>query len=412
MKEQILRQYCSNLYLSSHIPVRIFRGEELLHAFGPSDLKEDEEAFLELPMKTLLRSDAPVSFAVTDSVFALACVRDDENGLKVILGPSHSLPIGPLTMQEAIEKLEKEQHISFDKKLAAPLHAYLSCIPVMHDACFLALTVGAVNAVRGEEADESELEDKLSALLARKLNETVGKETLRAKEEAALEERSPSTNYAASEQLILYYIINGMPEQLKALWARTIIPSSSSEDPETVRSVKNSIIASVGIVTSAVLSTELSPEEVLSLRDIYIRQTEECTTISQLFHIRYSITMEFAQRIKELQCRHTGNPTIDRAVAYIQQNLSEKIGLDDLAKLTRTSRAYLSRKFKEEVGMGISQYINRQKIIEAKRFLRFTDKSLAEISGYFDFSSQSYFQKLFKEQTGMTPSEYRARGEA
>lgn len=412
MKEQILRQYCSNLYLSSHIPVRIFRGEELLCAFGPSDLKEDEEAFLELPMKALLRSDAPVSFAVTDSVFALACVRDDENGLNVVLGPSHSLPIGPLTMQEAIEKLEKEQHISFDKKLAAPLHAYLSCIPVMHDACFLALTVGAVNAVRGEEADESELEDKLSALLARKLNETVGKETLRAKEEAALEERSPSTNYAASEQLILYYITNGMHEQLKSYWMRAAMPAATTESPEAIREVKNMMIASIAIVTSAVLSTELNPEEVLSLRDIYIRQTEECTTISQLFHIRYSITMEFAQRIKELQCRHTGNPTIDRAVAYIQQNLSEKIGLDDLAKLTKTSRAYLSRKFKEEVGMGISQYINRQKIIEAKRFLRFTDKSLAEISEYFDFSSQSYFQKLFKEQTGMTPSEYRARGEA
>ena len=392
--------------------MRIFRGEKLLCAFGPSDLKEDEEAFLELPMKALLRSDAPVSFAVTDSVFALACVRDDENGLNVVLGPSHSLPIGPLTMQEAIEKLEKEQHISFDKKLAAPLHAYLACIPVMHDACFLALTVGAVNAVRGEEADESELEDKLSALLARKLNETVGKETLRAKEEAALEERSPSTNYAASEQLILYYITNGMHEQLKSYWMCVAMPAATKESPEEIREVKNAMIASIAIVTTAVLSTELNPEEVLSLRDIYIRQTEECTTISQLFHIRYSITMEFAQRIKELQCRHTGNPTIDRAVAYIQQNLSEKIGLDDLAKLTKTSRAYLSRKFKEEVGMGLSQYINRQKIIEAKRFLRFTDKSLAEISGYFDFSSQSYFQKLFKEQTGMTPSEYRARGEA
>ena len=412
MKEQILRQYCSNLYLSSHIPVRIFRGERLLFAFGPSDLKEDEEAFLELPMKALLRSDAPVSFAVTDSVFALACVRDDENGLSVVLGPSHSLPIGPLTMQEAIEKLEKEQHISFDKKLAAPLHTYLASVPVMHDACFLALTVGAVNAVRGEEADESELEDKLNALLARKLNETVGKETLKAKEEAALEGDSPSTNYAPSEQLILYYITNGMPEQLKSYWMRVEMPSATTESSEEIRKVKNAMIASIAIVTSAVLSTELNPEEVLSLRDIYIRQTEECTTISQLFHIRYSITMEFAQRIKELQCRHTGNPTIDRAVTYIQQNLSEKIGLDDLAKLTKTSRAYLSRKFKEEVGMGISQYINRQKIIEAKRFLRFTDKSLAEISGYFDFSSQSYFQKLFKEQTGMTPSEYRARGEA
>ena len=316
MKEQILRQYCSNLYLSSHIPVRIFRGERLLHAFGPSDLKEEEEAFLQLPMKALLRSDASVSFAVTDSVFALACVRDDENGLKVVLGPSHSLPIGPLTMQEAIEKLEKEQHISFDKKLAAPLHAYLSCIPVMHDACFLALAVGTVNAVRGEEADESELEDKLNALLARKLNETVGKETLKAKEKAALEGERLPANHAASEQLILYYITNGMPEQLKSYWTRVAMPSATPESPEGIREVKNFMIASIAIVTSAVLSTELSPEEVLSLRDIYIRQTEECTTISQLFHIRYSITMEFAQRIKELQCRHTGNPTIDRAVAY------------------------------------------------------------------------------------------------
>ena len=49
------------------------------------------------------------------------------------------------------------------------------------------------------------------------------------------------------------------------------------------------------------------------------------------------------------------------------------------------------------------EYINKKKIEEAQRLLRFSDKSLIAISNYLSFSSQSHFQNTFKKVTGTTP---------
>ena len=46
-------------------------------------------------------------------------------------------------------------------------------------------------------------------------------------------------------------------------------------------------------------------------------------------------------------------------------------------------------------------------IDEAKRLLRYSDKSFTAISTYLGFSSPSHFSKVFKEKTENTPFEYR-----
>ena len=46
-------------------------------------------------------------------------------------------------------------------------------------------------------------------------------------------------------------------------------------------------------------------------------------------------------------------------------------------------------------------------MLEAKRMLRDTDLSVAEIAGRLSFCSQSYFTKNFTASEGMTPVEYR-----
>ena len=71
------------------------------------------------------------------------------------------------------------------------------------------------------------------------------------------------------------------------------------------------------------------------------------------------------------------------------------------------SPEYLSTRFKQVTQTSIPDYISRQKILEAKRLLRLTDKPLSEISEYLSFSSQSYFQNVFKKIAGITPLEYR-----
>ena len=64
-------------------------------------------------------------------------------------------------------------------------------------------------------------------------------------------------------------------------------------------------------------------------------------------------------------------------------------------------------KFKKETGYEVGAFITKCKIDEAKSLLRFTDRSISEISSYLAFSSQPYFQTVFRKVTGMTPLQYR-----
>jgi AraC-like DNA-binding protein len=57
--------------------------------------------------------------------------------------------------------------------------------------------------------------------------------------------------------------------------------------------------------------------------------------------------------------------------------------------------------------MTVHRYVTQVKMAEAKRLMEITHKSVAEISEYLGFSSQSYFQRVFKKQYGITPGKFR-----
>ncbi len=70
----------------------------------------------------------------------------------------------------------------------------------------------------------------------------------------------------------------------------------------------------------------------------------------------------------------------------------EKISIAELASLAGYSDYYLSRKFKEETGMNILTYINKQKIEYAKKLLTTTDDSVQSISDALQFCAAVIFQ--------------------
>ena len=73
------------------------------------------------------------------------------------------------------------------------------------------------------------------------------------------------------------------------------------------------------------------------------------------------------------------------------------------------SRTHLSARFRRETGVTLTEYILKEKTEEAKRRLRYTDKSLSAIASYLGFSSQSHFSRTFRKYTGLTPGEYRQK---
>lgn len=176
---------------------------------------------------------------------------------------------------------------------------------------------------------------------------------------------------------------------------------------EQLRQVKNTFIVSVTLASRAAIRGGMDVEDAFSLSDAYIQKCELLNHPDQILNLQYHMIQEYTKKVQRLRHgKRPGKLAIDVA-NYIQHHLSEPITAADLAKALYLSRPYLSRKFIEETGESLTDFILKEKTEEAKRLLRYSDKSLTAISNYLGFSSQSHFSRVFKKYTGSAPGEYR-----
>lgn len=177
--------------------------------------------------------------------------------------------------------------------------------------------------------------------------------------------------------------------------------------PEQLRQTKNTFIVSATLVSRAAIRGGMDVEDAFSLSDAYIQKGELLNRPDQILNLQYHMILEYTQKVERIRLgKHPGKLAIDVA-NYIQHHLSEAITAEDIAKELYLSRPYLSRKFIEETGESLTAFIQSEKTQEAKRLLRYSDKSLTAIGNYLGFSSQSHFSRVFKKHTGITPGEYR-----
>lgn len=97
---------------------------------------------------------------------------------------------------------------------------------------------------------------------------------------------------------------------------------------------------------------------------------------------------------------------IERAVKYIEENLTSDLSLETLASHFGFSPIHFHNTFKTSIGKTLHCYVEERRIKKAERILVATDKNLAEIAYECGFSSQSYFSFAFKRRMGVTPREY------
>ena len=94
------------------------------------------------------------------------------------------------------------------------------------------------------------------------------------------------------------------------------------------------------------------------------------------------------------------------AIDYIKENLHESISVKKLTEIACMSKASFYRYFKNEFGISPLDYINQERIEQAKKMLADGRKSVTDVSYHLGFSSISHFIKLFKEHVGTTPKQY------
>lgn len=103
---------------------------------------------------------------------------------------------------------------------------------------------------------------------------------------------------------------------------------------------------------------------------------------------------------------NTNNAFVNTSLEYIYSHISQKITVDELADKVSISSSYLSRIFKDVMGVTIIDYINNYRLDTSKVYIKSTDLSLTQIAEILGFNSIHYFSKQFKKRYGISPIVY------
>ena len=98
---------------------------------------------------------------------------------------------------------------------------------------------------------------------------------------------------------------------------------------------------------------------------------------------------------------------IDKAIGYMEKNLSLKIALDELASIANLEKSYFIRLFKKETGRTPFKILNEMRLDRASDLLATTDMKVSEIASAVGFGTTSFFISEYKKRFGFTPREHR-----
>lgn len=99
---------------------------------------------------------------------------------------------------------------------------------------------------------------------------------------------------------------------------------------------------------------------------------------------------------------------INKALAYIRENLTKSFDEADLAAIAEQSTGAFSRAFRRHTGMSLVQYVKRLRINLACQILMSDEQaSITDICFEVGFNNLSNFNRQFLAEKGMTPSRFR-----
>ena len=215
-------------------------------------------------------------------------------------------------------------------------------------------------------------------------------------------------NTAEFENAIISSIEFGRPDLVRRLWNDPAMQrhTMGRVSADTLRALKSTLVTAATLACRAAVREGLSYNYAMTLSDSYLQRAETVSSYDVFSALLQEMLLDLASRTAELQLGEGASRLARDTARRINANLYNKITVEQLAREMNISSSYLSRRFKQETGIRLSDYIAMQKVNEAKRLMRGTNLSLAQIAYQLSFSSQSYFHAVFKKVTGVTPGKH------
>ena len=96
------------------------------------------------------------------------------------------------------------------------------------------------------------------------------------------------------------------------------------------------------------------------------------------------------------------------AIYFVQQNYSQRISSDAMARICDMSASHFSRAFKKAYDLTFQEFLLRYRVFQACKFLNASGANISDVAYCVGFSDPSYFTRVFKRYVGVAPSEFAA----
>lgn len=100
---------------------------------------------------------------------------------------------------------------------------------------------------------------------------------------------------------------------------------------------------------------------------------------------------------------------VKNALAYIEENYTQKLTLSEVAEKNYVSQWHLSKLLNRHTGQSFSDILNHVRIEHAKELLKDPSLRIGDISEQVGFLDMAHFSRVFKKQEGVSANEYRNR---
>ncbi len=394
MKNVDLKYICTVIGNLSGIPIRVFKGKEQLFYYAIVSLPKDP---MTIYHDEIWAITAHVGYFATPHFNYYGVINSED--VKIIIGPSRQITNSDQELREAAFQsgVSPEEVPAFIEGMKSimpmPLESILQMLCTINYVLNEEkLELKDITIYDQEQADLKEHRVKLETSVAQSLAQGA--------------EAAPHNTFAL-EQTIMNLISHGDTAALHEWAASAPAVRGGVLAKDQLRQMKNTFVVTATLASRAAIRGGMAVEDALSLSDSFIQNCELLSLPDKILNLQYHMVFEFAERVERIRIGRTPTKLAIAVANYVQHHLSETISAEAIAKELYLSRPHLSTKFKQETGETLTDFILKEKTEEAKRLLRYSDRTGTAIASYLGFSSSGHFSRVFKKYTGTTPREYR-----
>lgn len=137
---------------------------------------------------------------------------------------------------------------------------------------------------------------------------------------------------------------------------------------------------------------------------IYIEEMEKVNSVSQLREL-LKTSLNNAIDLFRILHGQKEEKVIIKVIEYVKENYNKPICLKQLSQVVYLNENYLSRYFKQQIGIGFSEYIRELRISRAKELLS-NGKKITTVAKQVGYVDHRQFSINFKKVTGILPKDY------